>query len=125
MSKRVLSIGQCGFDHGSISATLKKQFGAEVVGLDDYDDAARWLKSNGAADLILVNRKLDADGGDGLAVIRAIKTEPTTAEVPVMLVSNYPEYQAQAATLGAVPGFGKAELNRPPTLDRLKAYLAE
>ena len=124
MSKRVLSIGQCGFDHGSISSTLRKQFGAEVVGLDDYDDAARWLKSNGSPDLVLVNRKLDADGGDGLAVIRAIKTEPTTAEVPVMLVSNYPEYQAQAATLGAVPGFGKAELTRADTLEKLKKYLS-
>jgi hypothetical protein len=57
-------------------------------------------------------------------VIRAIKAEPTTAAVPVMLVSNYPEYQTQAATLGAVPGFGKADLNRPETLEKLKGYLS-
>lgn len=124
MSKRVLSIGQCGFDHGSISSTLAKQFGAVVATADDYDDAAVWFESEGLPDLVLVNRKLDADGGDGLAVIRAIKARPTTAEVPVMLVSNYPEYQAQAATLGAVPGFGKADLNRPETLEKLKTYLS-
>ena len=28
-----------------------------------------------------------------------------------MLISNYPEAQAEAAAAGAAPGFGKAEMN--------------
>jgi len=124
MSKRVLSIGQCGFDHASISATLQKHFGAVVTPCDDYAEAARWMDDNeGPPDLVLVNRKLDADGGDGLAVVRTLKEHPATSSVPVMLVSNYPEYQAQAAALGAVPGFGKAELVQTETLDNLRRYL--
>ena len=43
--------------------------------------------------------------------------------VPVMLVSNYPQYQQQAVDAGAVPGFGKAELRSPTTLARLAEFL--
>ena len=35
--KRVLSIGQCGFDHGQISALLRREFGAETVALEDAE----------------------------------------------------------------------------------------
>lgn len=122
MSKRVLSIGQCGFDHGSIAATLRKHFGAEVVAADGPADAAVAIAA-ARPDLILVNRKLDADGGDGLDVLRGLKQDPTTADLPVMLVSNYPEFQAQAETLGAESGFGKAELARPETIDKFSRFL--
>ena len=61
---------------------------------------------------------------DGLAIIRAIKREPPLAEVRVMLVSNYPEYQKQAVADGAEPGFGKAGLREPVTLERLRKFLA-
>lgn len=124
MSKRVLSIGQCGFDHASISATFQRHFAAVVEPVDDYAEAAEWIEREGLPDLVLVNRKLDADGGDGLEVIRAVKEHPSASRVPVMLVSNYPDYQAQAAALGAVPGFGKAELTRHETLEKFRRYLS-
>jgi hypothetical protein len=40
-----------------------------------------------------------------------------------MLVSNYPEYQQQAIAAGCEPGFGKAELSAPATLDKLARFL--
>jgi len=43
--------------------------------------------------------------------------------VPVMLVSNFADAQAQAVESGALPGFGKAALNAPETLARLKEQL--
>lgn len=123
MPKRVLSVGQCVPDHGSISSALKRHFGAEVVGVDTLTEAEQYCERNGAPDLILVNRKLDIDYSDGLEVIRALKAAPTTSAAPVMLVSNYPEYQAQALTVGAVPGFGKAELGQAATLDKFRPFL--
>ncbi len=64
---------------------------------------------------MLVNRLLDADGSDGLEVIRAMQADPALRSIPVMLVTNYPEYQGQAMAAGAVPGFGKAALHQGET----------
>ena len=41
-----------------------------------------------------------------------------------MLVSNYPEAQAQAVALGALPGFGKADLGKSRARDALAPILA-
>ena len=121
--KRVLSIGQCGFDHGQISTLLRREFGAETVAAATLPQAERLLEGEPPA-LILVNRKLDIDGGDGMEIVRRLCASEKTCGIPVMLVTNYPEYQAEAGTLGAKPGFGKSELGRPETLDKLRAYLA-
>jgi len=118
---RVVSIGQCGFDHGSIASFLLRQFGAEVVPATDLAHARRLLDPPPA--LVLVNRKLDADYSDGMEVIRALKEDPATTGLPVMLVSNYPEYHEQAGALGAVPGIGKAQLMKPETIARLEPFL--
>ena len=55
-------------------------------------------------------------------VLEAIKSDPHLAEVPVMLVTNYPEHQALAVAAGAVPGFGKNALNSPQTRECLAPY---
>ncbi len=120
--KRVLSIGQCGFDHGQISALLRLEFAAETTAAATLPDAERAIAKETPA-LILVNRKLDLDGGDGMEIIRRLCSDAETKTIPVMLVSNYPEYQAEACTLGAQPGFGKSELAKPETLEKLRAYL--
>jgi CheY-like chemotaxis protein len=70
-----------------------------------------------------VNRKLDTDYSDGIEVIRRIKSEPSIAEVPVMMVTNYPEHQDAAVAIGALRGFGKLEFSKPATLQRLGAVL--
>src|SRR6476660_8348454 len=43
-AKRVLSVGQCAADHGSISWTLRSSFGAEVVGADTAEEALTLLR---------------------------------------------------------------------------------
>lgn len=123
MSQRVLSVGQCGFDHGSISRFLNQHFDVTVDGIDDAATVLGRLQS-GSADLVLVNRVFDRNGDDGLSLIRDIKSNESIADVPVMLVSNYPEWQDRAVALGAVPGFGKAELNAPDLPDRLASLLS-
>ena len=115
---RILDVGQCGLDHGNLARFLSNSYGAEVALADTKGQAMATLRT-GEFDLVLVNRVLDLDGSSGLDVIRAIKADPDISHVPVMLVSNYPEAQAEARTLGALPGFGKAELRSGsvPALD--------
>jgi CheY-like chemotaxis protein len=122
MSKRVLDVGQCGVDHGAIRRLIEGEFGAQVVQAHRADDALQRLKDE-PFDLVLVNRKLDADYSDGLEVVRAIKTDAALAGTPVMLVSNYPDAQEAAVAAGAEPGFGKAELSQPPTREKLRLFL--
>jgi two-component system chemotaxis response regulator CheY len=121
-TKRVLSAGQCPVDHGSISRTFRKAFGAEVVSADTQKEAMEKLRQE-AFTLVLVNRVFDADGSSGLDLIRRIKADEQLQAVPVMLVSNYEDAQAEAAEAGAVPGFGKSALGQPRMLDRVRAFL--
>jgi two-component system chemotaxis response regulator CheY len=120
--KRVLSVGQCGADHGGITRALRQAFGAEVVAAHGADEALQQLR-HGEYALVLVNRVLDADGSDGVDVVRAVKADEALRRVPVMLVSNYDDAQAEAVTAGAEPGFGKAALGRPEMLERVRPYL--
>jgi CheY-like chemotaxis protein len=124
MSKRVLDVGQCGFDHGAIRRLVESQFAAEVVQAHRLVDAVERLK-NEPFDLVLVNRQLDADYSDGLEVVRAIKADGALARTPVMLVSNYPDAQEAAIAAGAEPGFGKSELTEPGTREKLRPFLAD
>src|SRR5262245_55481387 len=108
MTGRALSVGQCDLDHGNISRVLRERYGCEVVRADTAADALAELKA-GAFDMVLVNRVFHADGDSGLALVEQVRG------VPVMLVSNFEEAQAQAVAVGAVPGFGKAALADPET----------
>jgi CheY-like chemotaxis protein len=122
MSKRVLDVGQCGPDHSSIRSYLTRNFDCEIVQVDDAAGALAELKG-GHFDLVLVNRKLDCDYSDGIEVIRKLKTDPDAASVPIMLVTNYPEHQAAAVAVGAIPGFGKLEFQKPETREKLAKIL--
>ena len=120
--KTVLSIGQCRPDQAAISHYLTSHFGAIVLTADLAADAYQALKAH-TIDLVLINRKLDADYSDGMEILEQILADKTTATLPVMLVSNFAEWQDKAVALGATYGFGKAELNHPETKQRLRAVL--
>jgi two-component system chemotaxis response regulator CheY len=119
---KVLSVGQCGYDHGNLARALAERFDAEVVGADTAAEAIEAVRS-APRDLVLVNRVLDADGSMGLDLIRALKADPALAAVPVMLVSNLAEAQDEAVESGALPGFGKSELNSARAIERIEAAL--
>jgi two-component system chemotaxis response regulator CheY len=122
-SPRVLSVGQCGYDHGRLARFLRDTFAARVEGVDTADEAITALRA-GPCHLVLVNRVLDGDGASGLDLIRSIRADPALVGVPTMLVSNYPEAQSQAVGLGAVSGFGKADLGKPRCHQALAPILA-
>jgi CheY-like chemotaxis protein len=124
MKKRILSIGQCGPDNYSIRAFLTRSFDCDIDTADATADALAQMKRS-KFDLVLVNRKLDADYSDGIEVIRALKDDPATASVPVMLITNYPEHQDAAIDIGAIRGFGKLEFGKRETLELLTPILGE
>lgn len=121
-TKRILSVGQCGADHGSISRVFQRAFAAEVVGVDSTVEALEKLRREAFA-LVLVNRVFDMDGSSGLDLIKQIKTDEALAPTPVMLVSNYRDAQQQAVEAGATPGFGKSELGAVQMIERVKGVL--
>jgi CheY-like chemotaxis protein len=119
----VLSVGNCGADHAALQGLIEGSFRAEVVPADGPADALETLRRGDVA-LVLVNRRLDRDGSEGLEVIRRIKSDAQLARTPVMLLTNFPEHQQVAVAAGAEPGFGKAELNCESTRQALARFLA-
>lgn len=84
------------------------------------EEALRILQDE-PVDLVFVNRKIDADYSDGMELIRAMQERGLST--PIMLISNYPAAQAEAVAAGALPGFGKMELQAPAVLSRIRRAL--
>jgi CheY-like chemotaxis protein len=122
MPKRVLSVGHCDADHGTITRAIEQHFGAEVVPAAGAEEALARLRAEPFA-LALVNRVFDADAFSGLDFIKQVRADEALRSVSVMLVSNYADYQRLAVEAGAVPGFGKAAIGQPQMIARLRAYL--
>ena len=122
MKRKVLDVGQCNADHSRITSTLERNFDVEIHRAHSHNEAIK-LAADTKFDLILINRLLDADGTPGMDILKALKTEASTAEVPVMVVSNYKEAQETAVEKGAVEGFGKAALDTAETNELLSKYL--
>ena len=70
--KTILSVGQCRPDQAAISHFLTTNFDVRVVAVDLADEALA-AASNEAIDLVLINRKLDADYSDGMEILKALK----------------------------------------------------
>lgn len=121
-SPRILSVGNCSADHGALQSVLQRRWGAETLAAADTVGAFAALRS-GRFDLVLVNRIFDADGSEGIDLIRAIKNDPQLSAVPVMMITNFPDHQQLAVAAGALPGFGKRDLGSPEMLDTVGTVL--
>ncbi len=119
-SKKVVAAGNCMADHGSLSRLLSSQFQAELTGVDTAEELHAAVEK-GDVDLVLVNRVFDRNGADGVAIIGDLCQQENAP--PVMLISNYADAQQRAEAAGARPGFGKAALTDPATLEKLGAIL--
>jgi len=111
-------------DHASLRAMLEAHFPqVALVAAHSSAEAVALLQSHDV-DLLLINRILDRDQTDGLALIQRIKADPEFATMPCMLISNFDEYQQQAVDAGAEVGFGKQRLQEPATRQLLARFLA-
>jgi len=122
MKKTVLDVGNCRSDHAWIAATLKSHFDVEVLRAATAQEAIQAMDSR-SIDLVLVNRRIDGDGSEGIELVRRLKQSPSSAATPVMLISNYAEAQAAAIAAGAEQGFGKDDLDSPETVRKLGRFL--
>jgi DNA-binding response OmpR family regulator len=121
MQKTILDVGQCGYDGPRLTRLLETKVGVKVDSADTIDEAAEMLSAN-PYNLVLVNRELAVDGSSGIELIRWMKQQGD--HTPVMLVSDRPEAQKEAVSLGAMHGFGKSVMNQPETVALLKKILA-
>lgn len=122
MTKRVLDVGNCSFDHTNLKRLIEANFDATVSRARGSADAIASLRSE-AFDLVLVNRVLDRDDSEGLGLIEKIKADPHLNAAPAMLISDFDHFQQQAMAAGAEMGFGKKSLASPETRQRLARFL--
>ena len=123
MTKIVLDVGNCNPDHATLQSYLESRFDAKLLRAHQQKDALEALETNDVA-LILINRKLDIDYTDGTDILKFLKADARYKDIPVMIVTNYPEHQELAVSLGAEYGFGKLQYNENTTHDRLARFLA-
>ena len=117
----VVDVGQCDPDHGSIRRVLE-DLGCVVNRAYSGEEAKKLIASHDVA-LVLVNRVLDQDGSDGVALIKELVQLTAGRDTKIALVSNYPEFQEQAVGYGATRGFGKANLREPETIELLRGLI--
>ena len=105
-SPRIALVGHCRPDVFALTAAIRGFIPkAEVVSVNANDQLTNDF------DLYLVNRILDGifptESG-----IELISTLPEGAP-PAILITNLPEHAQTALQVGAVPGFGKANMRSP------------
>jgi hypothetical protein len=114
-------VGHCGADSFLLSrAVTRAVAGAKVVSANAVSQLEPLIAQG---NVLLVNRVLDGmfDRGG----VELIRTTAQRANAPVMLlISNHTDAQASAEGAGAMPGFGKAELEEPETARRLQQAAA-
>ncbi len=120
MSFHVLSIGNCAYDHQQIQRLFAAFSRVELRAVDSADEAVQQINSD--CQLVLINRILDRTGECGLELVQRVKREHPV--LPVMLISNFAAAQEAAEQAGALPGFGKAQLDDPDLVRRLEIALS-
>lgn len=124
MKPRVVLVGHCGADGRMLAAAVRRAMpDAEVVQADDQSSLDAELSS---ASLLLVNRVLgDAYSiSAGVDLIREIAAIDVAPKPATMLVSNFDDAQRSAEAAGALPGFGKQDLNTSKVTERLRSALS-
>lgn len=119
---RLLDVGNCDPDHGMIRRMLERHFDVAIDRVMFVEEAVAAMTSE-QYHLVLVNRLIFADSSPGIELHRRAKANPELAHIPIMLISNFPEAQAQSVSAGGVHGFGKAEVSHPDIIERLSKYL--
>ena len=109
-------VGHCSHDSGMLSRVIQQACpGVRVASAHNRAEIA----SLAGPRVLLVNRALDGDFSveTGVDLIRQFATE--NAAPVMLLISNYEDAQAAAVAVGALPGFGKSQLQQPATKQAL------
>lgn len=101
-----------------------KSVGYEVINATNGQDGINQAKSQ-KPDLILLDQIMPDMLGN--AVLAAIKQDPETASIPVMLISNYNENQMMkdAISQGAVDYILKYQIETKDLIDKVQSLLKD
>lgn len=119
--ERILLVGHCGFDAAALARAVSRVAGdvpVSQVGTQHQLD-----EQTSGSTLLLINRMLDGrfDTHSGVALIEQLAGRD---DAPLMmLISNFDDAQADAQRAGALPGFGKAQVDAPQTQRMLRQLL--
>ena len=121
MSQRILLVGHCGVDGPRLQREIASQFDSvradRINSMDDLEAACAE-----GADLLLVNREpLGFEPLMGVDVIRQLHEE--YPDQKIILVSDYEDAQEEAEQVGALPGFGKADIGSSKFTDTVRGAL--
>ena len=122
--KKVVLVGHCGPDSSYLRIAVSgaaKQSQVQVLMADDQSELNKLLADG--VDLLLLNRQLDwgFEAETGVELMQSLRAK--FPNVKMMLVSNYPEAQAEAVAAGALPGFGKREIGTPRVKELIREAL--
>ena len=122
--KRIVLVGHCGPDSSYLRITIAKAVkGTSILMADDEAHLNRLVAEG--VDLLLLNRVLDYGFSVELGTDLIKRLRQEHPDLKIMLITNYPEVQAEAVQLGALPGFGKQEMGTPRVAELLREALAE
>lgn len=119
---RVLDVGSCTPDHATLHRMLTENFDVTVDQASQVGEALDRMRA-GRYDLVLFNRVIFDDGGEGIELLKRAKQDRALASVPIMMISNFPDAQAAAAAAGGERGFGKRTVMESSTVELLSKYL--
>ena len=120
---KIALVGHCGIDGPRIQAQIASILDDTDVAMANDPDALSAVVEKGV-DLLLFNRELGFGFGDEEGVDVMAELRESHPDVKMMLISDYPEAQAAATKIGAVPGFGKADLGSAKVETALKNALS-
>jgi DNA-binding NarL/FixJ family response regulator len=123
-SKRVLLAGHCSPDSSSLTIAVTTAVpGAKVI--RTHDDAGVDRAIAEGVDLVLVNRAMEPGYADSIGTDYIRRLREKYPSTKLMLISNYPESQAEAVAAGAMMGFGKSTLMASATQSLIRSALSE
>jgi DNA-binding NtrC family response regulator len=120
---KIALVGHCGIDGPRIEAQITSILdSANVTTANDPDALSRVVEEG--VDLLLFNRELGFgfDDEEGVQVMAEI--HESHPDIKLMLISDYPAAQAAAKKIGALPGFGKADLGTSKVEKALRSALS-
>jgi two-component system chemotaxis response regulator CheY len=123
MSKKVVLVGHCGPDSSYLRMTISRVSREISVSMVDEEPDLQNVIENGA-DLLLINRQLDWGFKESEGVSLIARLHADKPDLKMMLISNFPESQAEALAAGALPGFGKRELGSERVASLIRGALA-
>lgn len=100
--KKILIVGPCYADAQALKKKLESEFRVKTHEVTKIAEAENFLRQR-SCDLVLVTRICNGDKRPGLELIKYVKKN--CPDIPIILLSRFPEAQEEAKKEGAKAAF--------------------